>query len=247
MQAVDPWLSSRDIDRGSLWFTQISDQLANTSVGIVCLTQENKNNPWILFESGALAKGISSSRVCTFLVDIKPNEIKDPLAQFNHTEPNKESIYQLLRTINFSLGDLSLKEDILDEVFKTYWPQFETKFEKVMKNTPSVTEVEPRAEGDKLDEVLSIMRGVEKRIWKLELNEERRKEQNSVPRFVARDDAGMNSNTRQKAKILVESMKRDGLDRDYAKDTLRGSGFPMRYIVTVINEVYGDSDTSLNE
>jgi len=41
LQATRPWLSTRDIDRGALWFSEIHDQLKDTSVGIVCLTQEN--------------------------------------------------------------------------------------------------------------------------------------------------------------------------------------------------------------
>lgn len=87
LQASRPWLSTRDIDRGALWFSEIHDQLRDTSVGIICLTQENKERPWILFESGALAKGLSSNRVCTFLIDLKPSDLQDPLAQFNHTSP----------------------------------------------------------------------------------------------------------------------------------------------------------------
>jgi len=63
IQAVNPWMSSKDIDRGALWFTEITDQLANTSIGIVCLTKENRNKPWILFESGALAKGLTEEKL----------------------------------------------------------------------------------------------------------------------------------------------------------------------------------------
>ena len=84
LQATHPWMSTRDIDRGSLWFAEINDQLKDTAVGIVCLTQENKDSPWILFETGALAKGLSSSRVCTFLADLQSADLEDPLAQFNH-------------------------------------------------------------------------------------------------------------------------------------------------------------------
>ncbi|CAC9976768.1 hypothetical protein [Flavobacterium panici] len=29
IQAVNPWMSSKDIDRGALWFTEINDQLAH--------------------------------------------------------------------------------------------------------------------------------------------------------------------------------------------------------------------------
>jgi len=57
MQAIDPWMSDRDIDRGALWFSQIAETLSDTTNGIVVLTSENINKPWILFEAGALAKG----------------------------------------------------------------------------------------------------------------------------------------------------------------------------------------------
>jgi len=122
LQAIDPWMSTKDIDRGSLWFTEINDQLKDTSVGILCLTKENMDRPWILFEAGALAKGLSSNRVCTFLVDLQTSDLRDPLAQFNHTYPDKEGIWSLVRTLNNALEGKGLKEKILDKVFETYWP-----------------------------------------------------------------------------------------------------------------------------
>ncbi|HHQ6082069.1 TPA: TIR domain-containing protein, partial [Enterobacter hormaechei subsp. steigerwaltii] len=85
IQASQPWISTRDIDRGAIWFSEINDKLKDVSVGVVCLTQENKNKPWILFETGALAKGLTTNRVCTFLIDLNPEDLQDPLAQFNHT------------------------------------------------------------------------------------------------------------------------------------------------------------------
>ena len=80
LQACKPWISSRDIDRGALWFSEISGQLSDTGIGIVCLTSDNKSKPWILFEAGALAKGLSHVRVCTLLIDLKPSDIEDSLA-----------------------------------------------------------------------------------------------------------------------------------------------------------------------
>jgi hypothetical protein len=112
LQASEPWISTRHIDRGSLWFSEINEKLRDISVGIVCLTQENKDKPWILFESGALAKGLSGNRVCTFLVDLQPHDLTDPLAQFNHTKPNKESVWELVRTLNSCLIERALDERV---------------------------------------------------------------------------------------------------------------------------------------
>lgn len=171
IQAAEPWMSSKDIDRGALWFAEISDQLSGTGIGVVCLTKENKNKPWILFESGALAKGISSNRVCTFLIDLKPTDVENPLAQFNHTKPNRTGLWELVRTINLALKDDSLKESILEKVFDTYYPQFERVFKEIIKSTPEIEEKVQRSENDLLLEVLSSVRTFDRRMRQIENKE----------------------------------------------------------------------------
>lgn len=168
IQAVDPWMSSKDIDRGALWFSEISDQLANTSIGIVCLTKENKSKPWILFESGALAKGLTSNRVCTFLIDLEPTDLENPLAQFNHTFPSRDSIWELVRTINLTSKEHALKESILSKVFDTYWPQFEESFGKIIKGTPESTSSPKRKGDDIMLDVLSTVRMLDRRLRTME-------------------------------------------------------------------------------
>ena len=168
LQAVDPWMSTKDIDRGALWFTEINDQLSNTSIGIVCLTNENKNKPWILFESGALAKGLHTNRVCTFLIDLTATDLENPLAQFNHTLPDKIGLFKLIRTINSTLGDQILKEQILEKVFETYWPQFQEKFNQVIANTPDSEVIEKRNNEDILVDILSTVRGFDRRLREVE-------------------------------------------------------------------------------
>ncbi|MEH6345017.1 MAG: hypothetical protein V7785_08030 [Bermanella sp.] len=168
IQASQPWISTRDIDRGAIWFSEINDKLKDVSVGIVCLTQENKNKPWILFETGALAKGLTTNRVCTFLIDLNPEDLQDPLGQFNHTSPERGSVWELTRTINDCLGEKALDERILEQVFDTYWPQFEEKFNDALVENPPNEVVPPRSEQDILSEILSNTRSFGNRIRDLE-------------------------------------------------------------------------------
>lgn len=209
IQAADPWMSSKDIDRGALWFSEITDQLANTAIGVVCLTKENKNKPWILFESGALAKGISSNRVCTFLVDLKPTDIENPLAQFNHSLPNKNGVWDLVRTINISLKEKALKENVLEKVFETYWKQFEDKFKEIIKETPEGEIVETRTENDILLEVLSSVRVLDRRIRNVEseenLNRLKRERQYRIV-----DE----NNSDKSIEIIINDLIRKGLTYD---------------------------------
>ncbi|WP_323968769.1 toll/interleukin-1 receptor domain-containing protein [Aeromonas veronii] len=171
LQAIRPWLSTKDIDRGSLWFSEIQDQLQDVTTGIICLTQENKEKPWILFEAGALAKGLSNSRVCTLLIDLEPHDIRDPLAQFNHTKPDQGGIYALVHTLNNRLGDNRLDPAILTKVLDTYWAQFEERFQKIIVDTPVTEKPKARPDKDILSEILEHTRSFSSRLNRLEENQ----------------------------------------------------------------------------
>ena len=41
LQAVKPWMSDEDIRVGTVWDAKLTEELAESSVGIICLTPEN--------------------------------------------------------------------------------------------------------------------------------------------------------------------------------------------------------------
>lgn len=137
-------------------------------IGIVCLTKENRDKPWILFEAGALAKGLSSNRVCTFLVDLRPTDLESPLAQFNATLPKKQSVHALVRTLNSASGAPWLDDKTLEKTFETYWPQFESGFNEILANHPEETVVEVRSESSLLTEILATTRSLAQRLNNME-------------------------------------------------------------------------------
>jgi hypothetical protein len=55
---VEPWLSQSDIEPGERWASEVSKELEVSNFGIICVTKENTESPWILFEAGALAKSL---------------------------------------------------------------------------------------------------------------------------------------------------------------------------------------------
>lgn len=172
IQASRPWISSVDVDRGTLWFSEISNVLAEVQVGIVCLTHDNKAKPWILFEVGALAKGLTSSRVCTILCDLDPHDIQDPLAQFNHTKPDQDGMKKLARTLNNVLGANGLDPNVLNDACDTYWPMFEQRYKVAMDSFPREAAVEVRTNDSVLEEILNSVRGMDKRLRQVEAREQ---------------------------------------------------------------------------
>lgn len=163
LQDTKSWISNDDIDKGSLWFGEISGQLADTSVGIVVLTKENVTAPWVLFETGALSKGLSKSRVCPLLVDLKYTDLKPPLSQFNATIPEKEDMLRLIKAINAQNQDNKLVEEKVDRAFEKWWDEFKKKFYAVLKNHKSPQKTERPSE-DMIAEILEISRSIQTNI-----------------------------------------------------------------------------------
>ena len=85
IQSIEPYVSSEDIDKGARWSTDIAKELEASAFGVLCVTQENLESPWLNFEAGALSKTVDKSRVCPFLYGVKRSEIKGPLLQFQST------------------------------------------------------------------------------------------------------------------------------------------------------------------
>ncbi|MFQ2605638.1 MULTISPECIES: toll/interleukin-1 receptor domain-containing protein [Aeromonas] len=170
LQASEPWVSTKDIDRGAQWFNSIQGQLQETTTGIICLTKDNKEKPWILFEAGALAKGLSDSRVCTLLIDLEPQHVRPPLGQFNHTQVNENDMFKLICTLNERLTK-SLNMTTLRQVFNAQWPLFESEFNKIVQETQD-DQVAPqapiRAQDDILAEILELTRSLNSRVSTLE-------------------------------------------------------------------------------
>ena len=157
IQSVDAYVSSEDIDKGSRWFTDIAGELENTDFGIVCLTSDNLEAPWILFESGALSKSIERSKVCPFLIELSPSVVVGPLSQFQFCKPSKEDMLKLVRAINRSQKDKELEDNKLQKAFDRCFTEFEEKYEKAIKTTVQSEKIN-RPEGEILDEILSNVR-----------------------------------------------------------------------------------------
>lgn len=228
IQAIKPWISTTEIDKGAVWFNEITNQLKETSVGIVCVTKENRDRPWLLFEAGALLKRVSKNRVCTFLVDLKYTDVKDPLAQFNHTVCEKEDVYKLLKTINDSMESGNLEEPRLRKILETNWPEFETRFGAILKDNAAL-QTQPdkpkRDPDDIMAEILVNTRQLNKRIGNLE---DRLKREEFDKKYVVwRDENG-------KAQKWPVVNNRNGENEKRTKPSLEG--FPS---VSEIADTYG--------
>ena len=160
IQQLDPWMSDEDIKKGVHWSPEIAKELKVGTVGIVCLTRENLNEPWILFEAGALSKAVEESYVCTFLYNLEKTDIQGPLAQFQATSAlDKNDVRKLLHTLNGALKEGKLEKDRLDRIFDLNWNILDAK----LKDIPVGEEIsEPeRTSEEKINEILVTVRTIQ--------------------------------------------------------------------------------------
>jgi hypothetical protein len=134
IQAIEPWMST-DIDKGSKWIDELNERLEGSRVGILCLTQLALKSGWIHYEAGALAK-TKDALVCSLLLDVEPNEVTYPLAQFQQTRFEKEDLRRLVQSINKAIlgdGGRSLPEPVLDRLFDRNWDRLNTAVNAAMR------------------------------------------------------------------------------------------------------------------
>jgi hypothetical protein len=156
INAVKPWLSSADIDKGARWSLDIATRLESSKAGIICLTPSNLHSDWILFEAGALSKTIKDTFVCPLLIGLEPSEVKGPLAQFQLTRVVKGDVLKLIKTLNAGLGEEGLPDGHINEVFEVWWPKLDSQLRELPSEESSA--VPARNERDLLEEILGFVR-----------------------------------------------------------------------------------------
>jgi hypothetical protein len=158
LHMIKPYFSPDDIDKGTRWENEISKELDKSNFGIICLTEDNIEKPWIMFESGAIAKKLDSSRVCPILFDFERLPNTNPLNQFQAVKYNKTDFKRLFKTINSYSQEHKLEQDVLDDVFEMWYPRLEEQINKILKEEETHVEKEKtKTQKELLQELLELM------------------------------------------------------------------------------------------
>lgn len=156
IQAVNPWMSEQDASKGSSWIPELITELGQASFGIICVTPENREAPWLAFEAGALK--VRERPVCPFLLGLEPTDLQGPgpLTLFQSVKAEREDTLHMMRDVNQALGDTSLTSDLLRKQFDRCWPDLE----KSLTDARSLVDspVKKREVRELLAEILELVR-----------------------------------------------------------------------------------------
>lgn len=166
INSIEPYVSSDDIDKGARWSVDIAKELEDSTFGILCVTKDNLEAPWLSFEAGALSKTMEKSFVTPFLFDIKRSEVKGPILQFQSTIFEKDDIKKMVKTLNRACGDAGIPEARIDKSFEVWYPTLEEGLNQLkslsLNDTETQQEEASTYSSEILEEILELSRDNQK-------------------------------------------------------------------------------------
>ncbi len=102
---VKVFVSSRDLHSNAPgWRASIMEALQTADYGIVCLTERNKDAPWVMYESGALDMRLGFRNLSVLALDLDPKNLPSPLDYKHARAFDIESLECLLEDICLGLN-----------------------------------------------------------------------------------------------------------------------------------------------
>jgi hypothetical protein len=200
---AEPWLSTSDIKSGDRWNIEVAKELQESKFGIICVTKDNLEAPWLLFESGALAKSVEDGRVIPLRLDLDPSDISGPLTQFQSERADKDGVKRLILSLN-AVAVGPVLEDRLNQLFSAMWGNLEHKISEIPASGSPQKKARPQAEI--LEELVSGVRNVEMRV-----------------RDISEDDISTRRRTRKRLDPMMV--------RHLARETGTGPDDPLQLVI----------------
>lgn len=162
LQTVKPYFTPSDIEKGTRWSSDIAKELDDSMAGIFCVTPQNINSQWLMFEAGAISKKVDQSLVCPILIGLGNSDIHGPLTQFQTTLFEKSDFRKLVHDLNKANKSNMLEESVLNTVFEKFWPDLESRVKSILEENVTKDEqnINMRSERELLEEILDLSRAL---------------------------------------------------------------------------------------
>lgn len=153
---IEPWMSAEDIAAGAKWNAALDEELDASKSGVLCLTRENLNSKWLMFEAGRLSKSSTITRVVPFLFRLSPVDIGPPLGQFQGVTANETGAFQLAQSLN-ALRESPYTEEKLARATARWLPDLMASLAAVP-TSEDANANSSRTDRDVLEELLASVR-----------------------------------------------------------------------------------------
>ena len=159
--------------------------------------------PWILFEAGALSKSLDESRVIPLLIGLRNADLKGPLSHFNTAGINKSEFWKLIDSINKHKSN-PLPDAVLGKAFGKWWPDLENSLSAAAEKAvqfDAEAAIPARDQRELLSEILEISRSIAGQLSKVT-----RREWGPLPDWMSHHGVPMPSFEKNRLDPTVEKL-----------------------------------------
>ncbi|AXF14805.1 toll/interleukin-1 receptor domain-containing protein [Paraburkholderia caledonica] len=121
----EPWMSDHDLQPGQQWNAQLTAELVDSKIALICVTTINRTEPWLNFEAGAISNSLGGAFVHPVLFDVDASDIPSTLSQFQVTKFEEKRFFLLIRSLNRLLPQPEGEHD-LRQRFDRLWPALQS-------------------------------------------------------------------------------------------------------------------------
>jgi len=165
---VKPWFSEIDIDAGSRGLTAIQERLDVSSFGIIVVTPENMDKPWLVFEAGALSRRLNGDLTKVVPVLVGFDDVSQlsgsPLFQFQAVKLDEGGAKSLCLSLTRTIG---LDEAFILTRFQRGWPDLAAGIEAAIEAAGDQPPPPDVTESDLLKGLYMSMRTLEREVVSL--------------------------------------------------------------------------------
>lgn len=161
-------MSELDIPKGGDWRKVLKENLKDAKAGIICLTPDNLESPYVLFECGFLSAE-EERLVCPYLLGLEDSDVRSPLADLQLTGADRGDTYKMLSDLNNVLDpERVLAKEVLEDAFGKRWNELDRQLKGIMEQGPQKRK--KPGTGELLEEILATVRSISR---SLPISEER--------------------------------------------------------------------------
>ncbi|MEP2658021.1 MAG: toll/interleukin-1 receptor domain-containing protein [Sedimentitalea sp.] len=157
LQYTKPWVSDKDISAGDRWAQAIAGELESSNFGILCITPENINSEWILFEAGALSKSMLDAKVIPILFGLELSDLSGPLSQFQALKVDQQGMLDVAKSIN-KVAEQQAEDAHIEELVPALWEKLRQKLDDIPNKEDDEKHARPQTEI--LEELVFQVRGL---------------------------------------------------------------------------------------
>jgi hypothetical protein len=155
IQGLPTFMSDKDIASGTQWFQEINEKLRKATFGIVCVTPENLEQPWLSFEAGALGNQAEQSRVVPVVFGMSKDNLPSPLNGFHAVDLDEDGFLRLIQSIHEAL-EYTTKLTVVESAAHSLWPEIEAELKAIPARSDAVA---PAPDFD-MEDAIKEMRGL---------------------------------------------------------------------------------------